>query len=343
MPLRVGIAGYGIVGKTRHKVLAQHEAFDVVAVSDISFKENPTDLDNINTYYDYKDLINTEDLDVLFVSVPNKLASEATLKGLKKGLHVFCEKPPARSLEELYPIRDFLQENTDLQLMYGFNHRFHASIIDAISIIRDGSLGKVVNLRGVYGKSSMISFNQTDWRTKRSESGGGILLDQGIHMLDLMRYFAGDFTSVHSFISNSFWNFDVEDNAYVMMKSDNGIVAQLMSSATQWQHTFNLNVTLERGSLILGGLRTSSKSYGEETLTIISSDPAELNTEPQVEERSYDEDISWDEEIKCFANVLLNSDKIENGSIDEALKIMELIEKIYKADPEWRAKYYNES
>ena len=343
MSLRVGIAGYGIVGKTRHRVLNQHEAFDVVAISDINFKENPTDLDNINAYSDYKDLINTEDLDVLFVSVPNKLASEATLIALKKGLHVFCEKPPARSLEELYPIRDFLNENTDLKLMYGFNHRFHASIIDAVSIIRDGSLGKVVNLRGVYGKSNMISFNQTDWRTKRSESGGGILLDQGIHMLDLMRYFAGDFTSVHSFISNSFWNFDVEDNAYVMMKSDNGIVAQLMSSATQWQHTFNLNVTLEKGSLVLGGLRTSSKSYGEETLTIISSDPEKLNTESQVEERSYDEDISWDEEIKCFANVLLNSDKIENGSIDEALKIMELIEKIYKADPEWRAKYYNES
>ena len=343
MSLRVGIAGYGIVGKTRHRVLNQHEAFDVVAISDINFKENPTDLDNINAYSDYKDLINKEDLDVLFVSVPNKLASEATLIALKKGLHVFCEKPPARSLEELYPIRDFLQENTDLKLMYGFNHRFHASIIDAISIIRDGSLGKVVNLRGVYGKSNMISFNQTDWRTKRSESGGGILLDQGIHMLDLMRYFAGDFTSVHSFISNSFWNFDVEDNAYVMMKSDNGVVAQLMSSATQWQHTFNLNVTLEKGSLVLGGLRTSSKSYGEETLTIISSDPEKLNTESQVEERSYDEDISWDEEIKCFADVLLNSDKIENGSIDEALKIMELIEKIYKADPEWRAKYYNES
>ena len=343
MSLRVGIAGYGIVGKTRHRVLGQHDAFEVVAVSDITFKENSTTLQNINTYSDYKDLIDAEDLDVLFVSLPNKLASEATLIGLKKGLNVFCEKPPARSLEELYPIRDFLEENTDLKLMYGFNHRFHASIIDAINIIRDGSLGKVVNLRGIYGKSNMISFNQTDWRTKRSESGGGILLDQGIHMLDLMRYFAGDFTSVHSFISNSFWNFDVEDNAYVMMKSDTGIVAQLMSSATQWQHTFNLNITLENGSLVLGGLRTSSKSYGEETLRIISSDAEKLNTKPQVEERSYDEDISWDEEIKCFAGVLLNSDNIENGSIDEALKIMELIETIYKADPEWKAKYYNES
>ena len=343
MSLRVGIAGYGIVGKTRHRVLSQHQVFNVVAVSDINFKENPAEIDNVNTYYDYKDLINKEDLDVLFVSLPNKLASEATLIGLKHGLHIFCEKPPAKTLEELYPIRDFLNENKDLKLMYGFNHRFHASIIDAINIIKDGSLGKVVNLRGVYGKSNMISFNQTDWRTKRSESGGGILLDQGIHMLDLMRYFAGDFTNVHSFISNSFWNFDVEDNAYVMMKSDSGIVAQLMSSATQWQHTFNLNITLEKGSLVLGGLRTSSKSYGEETLRIISSDAEKLNTKPQVEERSYDEDISWDEEIKCFAGVLLNSDNIENGSIDEALKIMELIETIYKADPEWRAKYYNES
>tara|TARA_B100001059_G_scaffold9555_1_gene7826 strand:+ start:596 stop:1630 length:1035 start_codon:yes stop_codon:yes gene_type:complete len=343
MSLRVGIAGYGIVGKTRHRVLSQHQAFNVVAVSDINFKENPAEIDNVNTYYDYKDLIDKEDLDVLFVSLPNKLASEATLIGLKHGLHIFCEKPPAKTLEELYPIRDFLNENKDLKLMYGFNHRFHASIIDAINIIKDGSLGKVVNLRGVYGKSNMISFNQTDWRTKRSESGGGILLDQGIHMLDLMRYFAGDFTNVHAFISNSFWNFDVEDNAYVMMKSDSGIVAQLMSSATQWQHTFNLNITLEKGSLVLGGLRTSSKSYGEETLRIISSDAEKLNTKPQVEERSYDEDISWDEEIKCFAGVLLNSDNIENGSIDEALKIMELIETIYKADPEWRAKYYNES
>ena len=161
-------------------------------------------------------------------------------------------------------------------------------------------------------------------------------------MLDLMRYFGGDFNNVHSYISNSFWNFDVEDNAYVMMKSDKGVVAQLMSSATQWQHVFNLNVTLEKGSLVLGGLRTSSKSYGDETLTIISSEEGNEGT-PEVEKRSYDKDISWDEEIKSFAEVLSGSDKIENGSIYEALKIMELIEKIYKADPEWKDKYYNES
>ena len=100
--------------------------------------------------------------------------------------------------------------------MYGFNHRFHHSVEQAKLIIQDNSLGRLINMRGVYGKSQMISFNQSDWRTKREESGGGILLDQGIHMLDLMRYLSGeDFAEIFSFIDNAFWNFDVEDNAYV--------------------------------------------------------------------------------------------------------------------------------
>jgi len=342
MTLRVGIAGYGIVGKTRHKALDKHKAFNVVAVSDKNFKEYPASLNSINTYCDYKELIDKETLDVLFVSVPNKLAAEATLIALNKGLHVFCEKPPAKNLNELYPIKRYIEENQELKLMYGFNHRFHASIIDAIEIIKSKSLGEVVNLRGIYGKSNMISFNQTDWRTKRSESGGGILLDQGIHMLDLIRYFGGEFKNVHSYISNSFWNFDVEDNAYVMMKSNKGIVAQLMSSATQWQHTFNLCITLEKGSLELNGILSGSKSYGDETLKILSSN-SKLQGKPHIEKRSYDEDISWDGEINYFADALVNFGKIDNGSIDEAISIMMLIERIYKADPEWKTKYYNES
>ena len=90
-------------------------------------------------------------------------------------------------------------------------------------------------------------------------------------MLDLMRYLSGEnFTEVFSIIDNAFWNFDVEDNAYVLMKSPKGLVAQLHSSATQWRHVFNLEITLERGSLILGGLLTGSKSYGDETLTVIT-------------------------------------------------------------------------
>ena len=185
----------------------------------------------------------------------------------------FCEKPPAKTLAELEEVLLISQKYPDLKLMYGFNHRFHHSVEEAKLIIEENSLGRLVNMRGVYGKSQMISFNQSDWRTRRDESGGGILLDQGIHMLDLMRYLSGeDFSEIFSFIDNAFWNFDVEDNAYVLMRSSKGVVAQLHSSATQWRHLFNLEITMEKGSLILGGLLTGSKSYGDETLTIIRAD-----------------------------------------------------------------------
>ena len=338
MTYKVGIAGYGVVGKRRHAALKKIHDFKVTSLSDISFKDEDNLL-NLNCYSDYKDLINNEDLDILFISLPNNHAASATLLGLKKNLHVFCEKPPAKTLSELMPIKEHL-EKTDLKLMYGFNHRFHSSVIHAKKIIDSGKLGKILNLKGIYGKSNMISFNQTDWRTDREKSGGGILLDQGIHMLDLMNYFVGGFNNIFSIIQNTFWNFDVEDNAFVLMQNDDGIIGQLHSSATQWRHTFNLDITLKKGSLILGGLLTSSKSYGDETLKIIYADPDNDKGNPKEEIINFDEDISWDMEIKRFTDAVRNSDKIKNGSIDQAIEIMDLIEKIYKADPVWKRKYY---
>ena len=338
MTYKVGIAGYGVVGKRRHAALKKIHDFKVTSLSDISFKDEDNLL-NLNCYSDYKDLIKNEDLDILFISLPNNHAASATLLGLKKNLHVFCEKPPAKTLSELMPIKEHL-EKTDLKLMYGFNHRFHSSVMHAKKIIDSGDLGEILNLKGIYGKSKMISFNQTDWRTDREKSGGGILLDQGIHMLDLMNYFVGGFNNIFSIIQNTFWNFDVEDNAFVLMQNDDGIIGQLHSSATQWRHTFNLDVTLKKGSLILGGLLTSSKSYGDETLKIIYADPDNDKGNPKEEIINFDEDISWDMEIKRFTDAVRNSDKIKNGSIYQAIEIMDLIEKIYKADPAWKKKYY---
>ena len=338
MIYRVGIVGYGIVGKKRHSALNKISDFDVVAVSDKNF-DDQTKLTSVSCYLDYKDLINSEEIDVLFVSLPNNFAADATLMALKKGIHVFCEKPPAKTLEELYPIQSEIK-GSNLKLMYGFNHRFHLSVTKAKKIIDEKSLGEVINLKGVYGKSKMISFNQTDWRTKREMSGGGILLDQGIHMLDLMNYFVGGFNRIFSVIKNSFWNFDVEDNAFVLMENNNGVVAQLHSSATQWRHTFSLEITLERGSILLGGILSSSKTYGKETLKIIFSDPNNDKGDPREEVLSFDEDVSWDLEVLSFTDAIRNSANIVSGSIDQAIEIMNLIEKIYKSDPKWKEKYY---
>ena len=286
-------------------------------------------------------MIEHANVDIVFISLPNKFAANATILSLQKGLHVFCEKPPAKTLAELEEVLLVSQKYPDLKLMYGFNHRFHHSVEKAKLIIEENSLGRLVNMRGVYGKSQMISFNQSDWRTRRDESGGGILLDQGIHMLDLMRYLSGeDFSEIFSFIDNAFWNFDVEDNAYVLMRSSKGVVAQLHSSATQWRHLFNLEITMEKGSLILGGLLTGSKSYGDETLTIIRADPENDKGAPRESISKYNEDVSWDNEIKYFAKSLEKKYPITRGSIDDAIETMKLIERIYKADPIWQQKYY---
>ncbi len=133
--------------------------------------------------------------------------------------------------------------------MYGFNHRHHDSVRDALRIIRSGELGTIINLRGVYGKSQLVTFNQPAWRTKREIAGGGVLLDQGIHMVDLMRLFAGEFSTVHSFVSGNHWGCDVEYNAYALMRTNAGVVAMLNSSATQWQHRFYLELTLHAAAL----------------------------------------------------------------------------------------------
>ena len=340
--MKVGIAGYGVVGKTRHRSIESNTSYQVTAISESSQEARKFIPAGIKIYNDYKSLIASADIDVIFISLPNQFASEAACLSLQRGLHVFCEKPPARTHAELLEVEKQSLKFPELKLMYGFNHRFHLSVEEARLLIDSNSLGRLINMKGVYGKSQMISFNQTDWRTNREASGGGILLDQGIHMLDLMRYLSGEnFTEVFSIIDNAFWNFDVEDNAYVLMKSPKGLVSQLHSSATQWRHVFNLEITLERGSLILGGLLTGSKSYGDETLTIITSDPSKDNGMPKESTSKYNEDVSWDNEIKYFANSLASNTSIERGSIKDALETMKLIEIIYKADPIWKEKYYN--
>ncbi|KRP17024.1 MAG: oxidoreductase [SAR86 cluster bacterium BACL1 MAG-121001-bin56] len=339
--MRVGIAGYGVVGKTRHRSIVANTSYQVTAISESSEDARKSIPADSIVFNDYKSLIANAEIDIIFISLPNQFAAEATSLSLKKGLHVFCEKPPARTYHELLAVQNEALKFPELKLMYGFNHRFHLSVEEAKSIIQGNSLGQIINMKGVYGKSQMISFNQTDWRTNREASGGGILLDQGIHMLDLMRYLSGEnFTQVFSFIDNAFWNFDVEDNAYVLMKSPAGIVAQLHSSATQWRHIFNLEITLERGSLILGGLLTGSKSYGDETLTVITSDLSKDHGTPRESTSKYNEDVSWDNEIKYFAKSLADNTSIERGGIDDALETMKLIEAIYKADPAWKEKYY---
>ncbi|MSU74478.1 Gfo/Idh/MocA family oxidoreductase [Candidatus Kaiserbacteria bacterium] len=334
---RVGIVGYGVVGKRRRQFIDAHPDFETVAISDINFKSDVAEVDGAKAYRDHNRLLE-EDLDAVFVSVPNYVAPEITIAGLKKGIHVFCEKPPGRSVEDIESIIVVEQENPGVVLKYGFNHRYHDSIQEALRIIQSGELGEIINMNGIYGKSKIVDQKIAGWRSERRYAGGGILLDQGIHMLDLMRLFCGDFHDVHSFVSNDFWNHDVEENVFAIMKDGRGKIASLHSSATLWEHSFSLHIYLTKGYLKLSGLLTSTRSYGEETLLIGHRSDSGYGTN-ESKTLKFHEDNSWKNEVEEFADAIAGKSPIRFGTSADALEIMKLVYRIYYADKAWREKH----
>ena len=334
--LQVGIAGYGVVGKRRREFIDRHPALRTMAVCDQYFKEPGMTDDGLKVFPHYEQLLE-EPLDALFVCLPNYLAAAVTIVGLEKGMHVFCEKPPGRDVSDIEQVMETEAKFPDLVLKYGFNHRFHDSVRNALKIVESKELGDVVNLRGVYGKSKIIPFSG-GWRAERKYAGGGILLDQGIHMVDLMQLFCGDFVEVKSFVTNSYWKHNVEDNAYALMRDQQGRIAMLHSTATQWQHRFMLEIALTEGYLELRGILTGSKSYGQEKLIIGRRDESDKGS-LRSETITYLEDNSWRDEVYEFADAIVNGNDIKSGTSKDALATMKLVYRIYNADLEWKKAY----
>ena len=133
-------------------------------------------VDGFRSYKSYKNLLE-EDLDILIVCLTNDIAPEVTIAALKAGFHVFCEKPPGKNVSDIIRVIDIERQKPDLKLMYGFNHRYHYSVHDALKLVHSGEMGKIINIRGVYGKAKLITFDQSDWRTKREVDLNGNLLN----------------------------------------------------------------------------------------------------------------------------------------------------------------------
>jgi 1,5-anhydro-D-fructose reductase (1,5-anhydro-D-mannitol-forming) len=326
MSYKVGIIGYGVMGKTRHQAIEEFKRGEVIAISE----PNPgAELEGIpNLSHD--EIIHHKDLDIIIVCTPNYLNKELTIKGLNAGKHVFCEKPPAFTGADIEEIM-IAEKNSGKKLMYGFNHRHHDSVMHMKKLIDSDEYGKVLWVRGRYGKSvTKDYYNQ--WRAKKELAGGGILMDQGIHMLDLFLFLSGDYDIVKAEVSNLYWHMDVEDNAFVILKeSATGKVASLHSTMSQWRHLFSLEIFLEKGYMVLNGLITSTMSYGEETLSIAknrSTAPAATWQDETV--TKYVNNNSWRYEMDHFFDAIDNNQTIAIGNSYDALKLMQIIDKVYE-------------
>jgi len=337
MTLRVGIVGLGNMGLIRKRVLDESHHTQVVAVCDPTLEDQAGREGDLLQTTDYREVLE-QDLDVLVACTPNNVTAEVVVAALERDLHVFCEKPPGRDLRDTRAILDAAIRKPKLKVKFGFNHRYHESVIQAHTLVQSCRLGKLLWMRGVYGKSGGIGFEK-GWRSDREVAGGGILLDQGIHMLDLFRLFGGEFDEVHSMVTNSFWPIEIEDNAFALLRNRENVVAVLHSSSTHWKHTFLLDICLAEGHLTLEGILSSTGSYGPETLIVARrqfEDEAYALGKPRQEIIYFDTDRSWEREIGEFIDCILQDKPIEVGTVHDAWKTMELVYMIYAADESWR-------
>lgn len=334
--LKAGIVGYGYMGQIRKIVVHEHPGLELSGICDANLSLIESDL-GCPIFRDYRDLLDC-DVDIIFVCTPNAFSPEIVINSLNKKKHVFCEKPPGRTVDDINDIIKAEQANAPAKLMFGFNHRYHPCVNEAKVLVDSGRFGKILSLRGVYGKSGGLGFEDS-WRNRKEISGGGILLDQGIHMMDLFRLFCGDFQEVKGFIANSYWNIqDLEDNAFAVMRNEQGQVAMLHSSATLWKHTFRLEVFMEKGYFVISGLLSKTGSYGRETLVVGKrqfEDETFALGNPREEVTYFDRDLSWITEVSDFVDCIQNDRCVTNSSSDDALKVMELIDRIYSDDPKY--------
>ena len=328
--LKCAIIGYGYMGEIRHRMLRQHPDTDLLMICE-SNADKLTENYNFAMVKDPNEVLES-DVDMVFVCTPNHLIPDLAIKCLERDKNVFCEKPPGRSLSDIVRMMNAERQNPSTKLMFGFNHRYHPGVMKAKAIVDSERMGKVIALRGLYGKSGGKHFSKS-WRNDLEISGGGILLDQGIHMLDLFNVFLGGFTSVKSFLSNCQWSFDVEDNAVIILKNKNDQLAMLHSSATFWKHMFQLNIILERGYLKLEGLLSKTGSYGRETLIIGRrqfEDEAEALGNPSEETIYFDNDMSWELEVSKFVDCILNNSPVSESNSGDAYNAMELVHRCYQ-------------
>ncbi len=329
---RVGVVGFGKMGEIRAKAVVGSGYGKIAKVYDA----NPDqDFLGFPLACSADEIINDSEIDVVFIGTPNYLNQPLTLAALQSGKHVFCEKPPALTAAGVADVQA-AEKKSGNKLMYGFNHRHHASLKEMKRRVDSGAYGEVLWMRGRYGKSVDAGFFDS-WRAKKALAGGGILMDQGIHMVDLFLLFAGAFDNVHAFVQDRYWNAEIEDNVFAILKNTRTeVVASLHSTMTQWRHLFSLEVFLSKGYMVLNGLRTSSMTYGDEELSVAKNRSTAPAATWEDEERiTYHDDSSWQSEIDHFFKAIEEDSKIDVGNSNDAMNVMKTIEAIYKSDPSY--------
>lgn len=324
--MRVAIIGCGLIGRKRaHSVLAAGHT--VVAVADLDpdrAKALAADTAGAVALGDWREAIAAE-IDAVIIATTHDSLATITLAAVEARRHVMVEKPAARNASELESVLAAVTR-MGVIVKVGFNHRFHPALLKARAIVDSGALGPLLYIRGRYGHGGRVGYDK-EWRCLPEVSGGGELIDQGSHLIDLSRWFLGDFTEVFGFAPTYFWNVSVDDNCFVGLRTATGAVAWLHASWTEWKNLFSFEIFGRDGKLQIEGL---GGSYGTEKLTHYQMLPEMGPPETTTWEYPFP-DRSWDLEFADFA-AAIREGRRPIGDIFDAKANLDIIAKVYAGD-----------
>ena len=323
--MRVGLIGAGLQGWRRAPALKQFPGTEVVIVA-AAHQETAERLANsigCQATANWAEAVE-KDLEAVLVCTPPHLHAPISIAAMKTGKHVLCEKPLASSLDEAEEIVKVAQENK-VKLKCGFNHRHHPGIQQAREWFDKGIIGELNFLRCRYGICGRPGYEK-EWRAKPEIAGGGHLMEQGIHAIDLFRWFLGEFTEVVGFTATRFWDMaPLEDNAFALFRTEKGQVASLHSSLTQWKNLFSFEIFGQDGYILVDGL---GASYGTEKVTLGKRALLEPFKEEITEFRGGDR--SWYEEWREFV-AAIEEDREPLGNGWDGLEALRLVNAVYQS------------
>ena len=321
--MNVAIIGCGFIGNKRIKNL---QGGSLLFCTDKNIKcaqDLASQVNGCQTLASWQEVMEKPEIDCVIIATTHEVLTEISLAAINAGKHVLVEKPAARFSRELEPLIE-AADKTGVVVRVGFNHRYHQAVSKAYELCQAGELGELMFIRGRYGHGGRIGYDK-EWRSNPQLSGGGELLDKGIHLIDLSRWFLGEFSEIDGFAHTYYWDRPVDDNGFILLKTMTKKTAFLHASCTEWKNLFSFEIYGKKAKLEIQGL---GGSYGVERLTYYKLLPELGPPETYMWEFPRGDD-SWQREFSAFAEDIKNT-RLANPGLKDAYVALTIVEKIAK-------------
>jgi predicted dehydrogenase len=319
---RVALVGCGLIGQKRLNLLPPGSVTVACDTQPERARKIAAQSPGCSVTGSFQEAVASSEVDVVMIATLNSALAPVALAAVKHGKHVLVEKPAAISVAELEEL-EAAARLTGALVRVGYNHRYHPACLKALELFHGGVLGPMMFLRGRYGQGGRLGYEK-EWRADPKLSGGGELIDQGVHLIDLAGIFLGEFTRVEGHATTYFWDMPVDDNAFLSLRNAAGHTAWLQVSCSEWKNMFSLEIYGRDAKLHWEGL---GGSYGIEKLTCYRMLPQMGPPETTIWEFPRG-DESWKLEMaEFFEDIRLKRTPVPG--LREAKAALQVVEKIY--------------